>query len=187
MHRNDDGTFAVDFGEDSIGSVSGFLGNFGVMVRAYTYILSLGRENVKNVGPMATLNANYIKEQLKDCYELPIEGVCKHEFVFDGLKDKSTGVTTLDVAKRLLDYGYHAPTIYFPLLFHQAIMIEPTETESKETLDDFIAIMRKVAEEAISDPEMVKSAPHTTPVRRLDETTAARKPILTYRDLISNK
>ena len=187
VHRNDDGTFAVDFGEDSIGSVSGFLGNFGVMVRAYTYILSLGRENVKNVGPMATLNANYIKEQLKDCYELPIEGVCKHEFVFDGLKDKSTGVTTLDVAKRLLDYGYHAPTIYFPLLFHQAIMIEPTETESKETLGDFIAIMRKVAEEAISDPEMVKSAPHTTPVRRLDETTAARKPILTYRDLINNK
>ena len=187
VHRNDDGTFAVDFGEDSIGSVSGVLGNFGVMVRAYTYILSLGRENVKNVGPMATLNANYIKEQLKDCYELPIEGVCKHEFVFDGLKDKSTGVTTLDVAKRLLDYGYHAPTIYFPLLFHQAIMIEPTETESKETLDDFISIMRKVAEEAISDPEMVKSAPHTTPVRRLDETTAARKPILTYRDLISNK
>ena len=187
VHRNDDGTFAVDFGEDSIGSVSGFLGNFGVMVRAYTYILSLGRENVKNVGPMATLNANYIKVQLKDCYELPIEGVCKHEFVFDGLKDKSTGVTTLDVAKRLLDYGYHAPTIYFPLLFHQAIMIEPTETESKETLDDFIAIMRKVAEEAISDPEMVKSAPHTTPVRRLDETTAARKPILTYRDLINNK
>ena len=187
VHRNDDGTFAVDFGEDSIGSVSGFLGNFGVMVRAYTYILSLGRENVKNVGPMATLNANYIKEQLKDCYELPIDGVCKHEFVFDGLKDKSTGVTTLDVAKRLLDYGYHAPTIYFPLLFHQAIMIEPTETESKETLDDFIAIMRKVAEEAISDPEMVKSAPHTTPVRRLDETTAARKPILTYRDLINNK
>ena len=187
VHRNDNGTFAVDFGEDSIGSVSGFLGNFGVMVRAYTYILSLGRENVKNVGPMATLNANYIKEQLKDCYELPIEGVCKHEFVFDGLKDKSTGVTTLDVAKRLLDYGYHAPTIYFPLLFHQAIMIEPTETESKETLDDFIAIMRKVAEEAISDPEMVKSAPHTTPVRRLDETTAARKPILTYRDLINNK
>lgn len=187
VRRNDDGIFAVDFGEDSIGSVSGFLGNFGVMVRAYTYILSLGRENVKNVGPMATLNANYIKEQLKDCYELPIEGVCKHEFVFDGLKDKSTGVTTLDVAKRLLDYGYHAPTIYFPLLFHQAIMIEPTETESKETLDDFIAIMRKVAEEAISDPEMVKSAPHTTPVRRLDETTAARKPILTYRDLISNK
>ena len=187
VHRNDDGTFAVDFGEDSIGSVSGFLGNFGVMVRAYTYILSLGRENVKNVGPMATLNANYIKEQLKDCYELPIEGVCKHEFVFDGLKDKSTGVTTLDVAKRHLDYGYHAPTIYFPLLFHQAIMIEPTETESKETLDDFIAIMRKVAEEAISDPEMVKSAPHTTPVRRLDETTAARKPILTYRDLINNK
>lgn len=185
VHKEADGSFGIDFGDDAIGSISGFLGNFAVMVRAYTYILSLGKENVKNVGPMATLNANYIKEQLKDCYELPIEGVCKHEFVFDGLKDKSTGVTTLDVAKRLLDYGYHAPTIYFPLLFHQAIMIEPTETESKETLDDFIGIMQKVAEEALSDPEMVKTAPHTTPVRRLDETTAARKPILTYRDMLT--
>ena len=134
---------------------------------------------------MASLNANYIKEQLKDCYELPISGVCKHEFVFDGLKDKSTGVTTLDVAKRLLDYGYHAPTIYFPLLFHQAIMIEPTETESKETLDEFIEVMRKVAKEATEEPDTVKTAPHTTLVGRLDETTAARKPILNYRDLIA--
>ena len=183
VHRNDDGTFAVDFGEDSIGSVSGFLGNFGVMVRAYTYILSLGRENVKNVGPMATLNANYIKEQLKDCYELPIEGVCKHEFVFDGLKDKSTGVTTLDVAKRLLDYGYHAPTIYFPLLFHQALMIEPTENESKETLDGFIAVMKKIAQEAKENPDLVKTAPHSTPVRRLDDTKAALKQIVTWDEL----
>ena len=132
------------------------------------------------VGPLAVLGANSIKESLKDCYKLPIESVCKHEFVFDGLLDQSTGVTTLDIAKRLHDYGFHAPTIYFPLLFHQAIMIEPTETESKETLDGFIEIMRHIAAEAIADPESLKTAPHTTPVRRLDETTAARQPVLRY-------
>ena len=121
-------------------TVSPYHGNFAVAMRALAYILSLGRENVKMVGPLATLNANYIKECLKDVYELPIDGLCKHEFVFDGLKDKSTGVTTMDVAKRLLDYGYHAPTIYFPLLFHESLMIEPTENESKETLDGFIAV-----------------------------------------------
>ncbi len=109
--------YKIEMGEESLGCISGFLGNFGVMMRALAYIVTLGSDNLKWVGPLATLNANYIKESLKDCYELPIEGVCKHEFVFDGLKDKSTGVTTLDVAKRLLDYGYHAPTIYFPLLF----------------------------------------------------------------------
>jgi glycine dehydrogenase subunit 2 len=135
------------------------------------------------VGPLATLNANYIKESLKDCYELPIGGVCKHEFVFDGLKDKSTGVTTLDVAKRLLDYGFHSPTIYFPLLFHEALMIEPTENESKETLDGFIEVMKTIAREAKEYPEMVKSAPHNTPVRRLDDTQAALHPIVTYREL----
>ncbi|MCI6902617.1 MAG: aminomethyl-transferring glycine dehydrogenase subunit GcvPB, partial [Bacteroidales bacterium] len=140
--------YKIEMGEESLGCISGFLGNFGVMMRALAYIVTLGSDNLKWVGPLATLNANYIKESLKDCYELPIEGVCKHEFVFDGLKDKSTGVTTLDVAKRLLDYGYHAPTIYFPLLFHQALMIEPTESESKETLDGFIAVMRKIAQEA---------------------------------------
>ena len=162
------------------GRISGFMGNFGVLLRAYTYILMLGKQNVRSVGPLSVLGANYIKESLKDCFELPIDSVCKHEFVFDGLKDKSTGVTTLDVAKRLLDYGFHAPTIYFPLLFHQAIMIEPTETESKETLDGFIEIMKHIAAEAIEDPESLKTAPHTTPVRRLDETTAARQPILRY-------
>lgn len=166
--------------EDSLGRVSGFQGNFGVLLKALCYILMLGKENVKSVGPLATLSANYIKESLKDSFELPISSVCKHEFVFDGLKDKSTGVTTLDVAKRLLDYGFHAPTIYFPLLFHQAIMIEPTETESKETLDSFIDIMHRIAEEAVSDPEALKSAPHTTPVRRLDETSAARNPKLCF-------
>ena len=173
----------VSYDEQSCGRISGFMGNFGVLLRAYTYIMMLGKQNVKMVGPLAVLGANYIKESLKDCYKLPIESVCKHEFVFDGLVDQSTGVVTLDIAKRLLDYGFHAPTIYFPLLFHQAIMIEPTETESKETLDGFIEIMRHIAAEAVSDPESLKTAPHTTPVRRLDETTAARQPVLRYKDM----
>ena len=183
VKKDENGKFHIEFDKDSLGSVSTFLGNFGVMARAYAYILTLGKENIKNVGPLATLNANYIKENLKDDYLLPIEGVCKHEFVFDGLKDKSTGVTTLNVAKRLLDYGFHAPTIYFPLLFHESMMIEPTETESKETLDDFIAVMHKVAKEARETPDEVKNAPITTIVRKLDETTAAKNPILTYRAL----
>lgn len=183
VKKGADGIFYLDADNASAGYVSNFLGNFAVIMRAYTYILTLGRENVKMVGPLAVLNANYVKESLKEEYYLPIEGVCKHEFVFDGLVDKSTGVTTLDIAKRLLDYGYHAPTIYFPLLFHQSIMIEPTETESKETLDEFIAVMKKVAREAIENPDVVKSAPHSTPVRRLDETTAARFPKTTYRQM----
>jgi len=178
-------SFHVETGdyEKSLGSIGNFFGNFGVMLKAYTYILSLGRENVKMVGPLATLNATYIKESLKDVYELPIDGLCKHEFVFDGLKDKSTGVTTMDVAKRLLDYGYHAPTIYFPLLFHESLMIEPTENESKETLDDFIAVMRRIAEEAKTDPELVKTAPHNTPIGRVDDVLAAKHPIVTWRQL----
>ena len=139
------------------------------------------------VGPLATLNANYIKEMLKDVYELPIEGLCKHEFVFDGLKDKSTGVTTMDIAKRLLDYGYHAPTIYFPLLFHEAMMIEPTENESKDTIDGFIDVLRKIAQEAIEEPETVKSAPHHTPIGRVDDVLAAKHPIMTYKQLINDK
>ena len=179
--EDEDGLLSVvDADGQACGQISGFMGNFGVLLRAYTYILMLGKQNVRMVGPLAVLGANYIKESLKDCYKLPIESVCKHEFVFDGLLDQSTGVTTLDIAKRLLDYGFHAPTIYFPLLFHQAIMIEPTETESKETLDGFIEIMRHIAAEAIADPESLKTAPHTTPVRRLDETTAARQPVLRY-------
>jgi glycine dehydrogenase subunit 2 len=156
------------------------------MMRAYSYILSLGRDQIKNVGPLATLNANYIKESLKDVYELPIDTVCCHEFVFDGLKGKSTGVTTMDVAKRLLDYGYHAPTIYFPLLFHESLMIEPTENESKETLDAFIAVMRKIAEEAKDDPELVKSAPHNTPIGRVDDVLAAKHPIVTYKQMMND-
>ena len=172
--------------EKSLGSIGAFFGNFGVMIKALVYILSLGRENVKMVGPLATLNATYIKERLKDDYLLPIEGLTKHEFVFDGLKDKSTEVTTMDVAKRLLDYGYHAPTIYFPLLFHESLMIEPTENESKETIDGFIDVMKKIAEEARTQPELVKTAPHTTPIGRVDDVLAAKHPITTYRQMIND-
>ena len=201
MHINLHKTFSTPHGGGGPGSgpvgvreglqpffpcVSPYHGNYAVMMRAYAYILSLGREQVKLVGPLATLNANYIKESLKDVYALPIDGLCCHEFVFDGLKDKSTGVTTMDVAKRLLDYGYHAPTIYFPLLFHESLMIEPTENESKETLDGFIAVMRKIAEEAKTDLELVKSAPHTTPIGRVDDVLAAKHPVTTYRQMIKD-
>jgi glycine dehydrogenase subunit 2 len=166
---------------DSIGALGGFYGNFLVVLRAYVYLLSLGKEHLDKVGKFSVLNANYIKESLKDDYVLPIKGPCKHEVVFDGLIKGEA--TTLDVAKRLLDYGYHPPTIYFPLLFHQSLMIEPTEVESKETLDDFIAVMKKIAAEAVNDPELLKTAPHGTPVRRLDEVKAARQPIVKYKDL----
>lgn len=167
-------------------SVGPYHGNFGVIMKAYAYILSLGKENIKYVGPLATLNANYIKDSLKDVYELPIDGLCKHEFVFNGLADKSTGVTTMDVAKRLLDYGYHAPTIYFPLLFHEALMIEPTENESKETIDGFISVMRKIAEEAKTEPDMLKTAPHNTPIGRVDDVLAAKHPIVTYKQILAD-
>jgi len=185
----DEGCFRVDWGTSVDGkrgseiAVGSFFGNFGVMLKAYAYILSLGREHIKEVGPLAVLNANYIKERLKDDYLLPIHGVCKHEVVFDGLVDKSTGVTTMDVAKRLLDYGYHAPTIYFPLLFHESLMIEPTENESKETLDGFIDVMHRIAQEAKSDPELVKTAPHDTPIGRVDDVLAAKQAILTFRQM----
>lgn len=169
-------------GESEI-SVGPYHGNFAVLLRAYAYILTLGREHIKEVGPLATLNANYIKESLKDAYELPIDTTCMHEFVFDGLKDKSTGVTTMDVAKRLLDYGYHAPTIYFPLLFHESMMVEPTENESKDTIDGFIDVMHRIANEAKSIPETVKDAPHNTPIGRVDDVLAAKHPVLTYRQL----
>lgn len=161
-------------------TVNPYQGNFLVEMRAWAYILSLGYEYIKKVGPTATLNASYIKAKLQDVYELPIKGLSKHEFVFNGLTDKSTGVTTMDVAKRLLDYGYHAPTIYFPLLFHESMMIEPTESESLESIDGFVAVLRKIAEEAKTDPELVKTAPHNAPIRRVDDVLAAKNPVLTY-------
>ncbi len=179
-----DGTFGVREDIDSsLGRVSSWLGNFAVEVKALAYIMSLGADGLAHVGPLATINANYIMESLKDLYLLPVPGPCKHEFVFDGLRDKSTGVTTLNIAKRLLDKGFHAPTIYFPLLFHESLMVEPTETENRETLDNFIKAMRDIAAEAVSSPDTVKNAPHCTPVSHPDETKAALTPILTYRDL----
>lgn len=184
--RNDDGTFSLTRSDDSLGSVSATLGNFAVQLRALSYILSLGNDGLMMAGPLATLNANYIKESLRDLYCLPIDRVCEHEFVFDGLADKSTGVTTLNVAKRLLDHGFHAPTIYFPLLFHESLMIEPTETESIDTLDRFIDVMRSIAEEAKSNPDMVKEAPHRTPVRHPDDTAAALNPVVTYFELTND-
>ena len=174
--------FTFYHSEDAIGVISGFWGNFSVVVKAYCYILSLGKENIANVAKLAVLNANYIKESLKDTYKLPITELCKHEVVFDGLISEKA--TTLEVAKRLLDYGYHPPTIYFPLLFHQSMMIEPTESESKETIDEFIKIMKIIAQEADENPELLHNAPHNTLVRRLDEVKAAKTPILKYKDLL---
>jgi glycine dehydrogenase subunit 2 len=166
---------------NSIGKVKSFYGNFGVLVRAYAYILSMGPDGLKEVAENAVLNANYIANKLKDKYFLPIDTECMHECVFsaDWQKEKN-GVSALDIAKRLLDFGFHPPTIYFPLIVHEALMVEPTETESKETLDEFISVMRQIAEEAENTPEIVKTAPHTTVISRLDEATAARKPILRY-------
>ena len=170
----------------AMGRISGWLGNYTVQLKALAYILCMGAEHLAQVGPLATLNANYIKDSLKDLYLLPIEGRCKHEFVFDGLRDKSTGVTTLNIAKRLLDFGFHAPTIYFPLLFHESLRIEPTETETRETLDAFIEAMRQIAHEAANDPDKVKNAPHDTPVSHPDDTEAALTPVLTWSDLMSH-
>lgn len=184
VRENADGLLYVeDYDDASLGRISSWLGNFTVVIRALAYIMTLGGKCLSEVGPLATLNANYVMNSLKDLYELPIPGPCKHEFVFDGLRDKSTGVTTLNVAKRLLDKGFHAPTIYFPLLFHESLMIEPTETESKETLDSFIEAMREIAREAAEHPEITREAPHDTPVRHPDETLAATEPRLTYKDL----
>ncbi|MBL4937568.1 aminomethyl-transferring glycine dehydrogenase subunit GcvPB [Clostridium sp. YIM B02515] len=163
----------------SIGKIKSFYGNFGILVRAYTYILTMGAEGLKEVSETAVLNANYMKEKLKDYY-VALDTVCKHEFVLGGLKEYGSGISTLDVAKRLIDYGYHPPTIYFPLIVDNAIMVEPTETESVETLDAFIDAMIKIAKEAVENPELLKNAPYNTPVRRVDEVKAARTPVLKW-------
>lgn len=164
---------------DSIGRVRAFYGNFGILVRAYTYIRSNGWEGIRAIGENAVLNANYLLAKLKKHYDVAHDRICMHEFVLTD-KNLANGVTTLDVAKRLLDYGFYAPTIYFPMIVHGAIMIEPTETESKETLDIFAQAMIKIKEEAEKEPETVKAAPFTTPVSRLDGVLAARKPVLKF-------
>jgi len=183
--ENPDGTLSVECKKDSFGRISAWLGNFTVYIKALSYILTLGSENLMKTGSLATLNANYIMNSLKDLYELPIAGPCKHEFVFNGLRDKSQGVTTMHIAKALLDFGFHAPTIYFPLLFHESLMIEPTESESVDTLDSFITAMRQIAMTAASNPQIVKGAPYTTPIVHPDEDEAALNPVLTYAQLCS--
>ncbi|RFB10584.1 glycine dehydrogenase subunit 2 [Bacillus sp. HNG] len=164
----------------SIGRVKPFYGNFGINVRAYTYIRSMGPDGLKAVTENAVINANYMMRRLAPYFDLPYDKHCKHEFVLSGRRQKKLGVRTLDIAKRLLDFGYHPPTIYFPLNVEECMMIEPTETESKETLDAFIEAMIQIAKEAEENPEIVQEAPHTTVVSRLDETLAARKPVLRY-------
>lgn len=177
--RDPQGTYRWDREQgDSIGRVKAFYGNFGILVRAYAYIRSYGPDGLKRVSECAVLNANYMMHRLAPHFDIPYPGYCKHEFVMSGRGLKKFGVRTLDVAKRLLDFGYHPPTIYFPLNVEECIMIEPTETESKETLDAFIDTMIQIAREAEETPELVLNAPYTTPVTRLDEATAARKPIL---------
>ena len=174
VEKKDDKYFLDYDYPDSIGKVKDFYGHFGILVRAYTYILTMGSDGLKKASEMAVLNANYLCSQLKDYYHLPIDTIYKHEFVLGGLKDTLSEVTTLDIAKRLLDLGYHPPTIYFPLIINEALMIEPTETESKETLDEFIQAMIQIAKEAESDPGILKSAPNRTKVRRPNEVKAAR-------------
>ena len=164
----------------SIGKVKNFYGNFAVIVKAYTYIKSLGGAGLKEACQLAVLNANYLRHQMRDSYHIPQDRLCKHEFVASSKKQSGQGVTTLDIAKRLIDYGYHPPTIYFPLIVHEAIMIEPTETESKERLDSFVQTMQTIAQEAVENPDLVINAPHKAVIKRVDEVTAARKPVLKW-------
>lgn len=164
----------------SIGKVRSFYGNFGVLVRAYAYILMM-EDNLKLASADAVLNANYIKEKLKAVYDLPYDYPCMHEFVLSGERQHGQGVSTIGIAKRLMDYGYHPPTVYFPLIVHEAIMIEPTESESRNVLDNFISAMLEIAKDIESKPQEVLTSPKTTPVKKIDETLAARQPNLTFK------
>lgn len=179
IEKQDD-KYALNYDKkDSIGKIKNFYGNFGVMIKSFTYILTMGRDGLKKASQMAVLNANYLKENLKEYYDLPIDEICKHEFVLRGPHGE---YNTMDIAKRMLDYGYHPPTVYFPLIIREAMMIEPTETESLETLDKFIGAMKKIAEEANENPELLTSAPHDTIVKRVDDARAVKKPILTWKN-----
>ncbi|MBI9018083.1 MAG: aminomethyl-transferring glycine dehydrogenase subunit GcvPB [Phycisphaerae bacterium] len=180
--KRDDGTFALEYNrEKSIGYIAPFYGNFAIVLRAYAYILMLGKEGCLRVSENAVLNANYIKERLKGHYDLPYRQVCKHECVFSaGNLLTKYGISALDIAKGLIDAGFHPPTMYFPMTVREALMVEPTETESKETLDKFCDAMIDLTEIAKNNPEQLKAAPISTPVGRLDEATAARKPNISY-------
>ncbi len=174
--EKDGGRYKLNYNRpQTIGKVQGFYGNFGVIVRAYAYIRMLGADGLKEVSECAVINANYIRKALENYYNLPYNNICMHECVFSGTNLKQYGVKTLDVAKRLLDFGVHAPTVYFPLIVSEALMIEPTETESKESIDKFIEAMVQIAQEAKENPQILKDAPQKTPVRRLDEVKASRE------------
>jgi glycine dehydrogenase subunit 2 len=188
--REDDGTIRVERpGErpTSIGRLRSFVGNTGVLVRAYTYLRAHGGSGLRQVSDDAVLAANYLKKRVGEAYEIPYDRACKHEFVASatGIK-KKTGVRTLDIAKRLIDHGFHPPTIYFPLIVDEGMLIEPTETESVETLDAFADALIAISHEAEADPETVKAAPHSAPVKRLDEAMAARQPNLRWRGMAGN-
>jgi glycine dehydrogenase subunit 2 len=176
-----EGGYTLAAPSQSVGRLGLFHGNFGVLVRAYTYIRSLGADGLRSISEAAVLNANYVQSRLRAAYRLPYNRSCMHECVFSGSRQKAKGVRTLDIAKRLIDYGFHPPTVYFPLVVDEALMIEPTESESKETLDAFCDAMLAIAKEAEESPQLAREAPHDTPVRRLDEATAARKPVLRWR------
>jgi glycine dehydrogenase subunit 2 len=182
VEKKADGSYILDYDKPySIGKIKGFYGNFGILLRAYTYILSMGAEGLKKASETAVLNANYMMSRLKHHYYLPMDQVCKHEFVLGGFTKELGEVSTLDFAKRLLDYKYHPPTIYFPLSVSNAIMIEPTETESLETINAFIDVMIQIRKEADETPELLKSAPHTTVIGRIDEVKAAKDMILKWK------
>jgi glycine dehydrogenase subunit 2 len=176
-----DGGFTLDYDRpQSIGKVKAFYGHFGVLVRALTYISMHGDRGVREISRSAVLNANYLRVLLQDVYTLPYDRTCMHEFVLSGRRQKAAGIWTLDIAKRLIDFAFHPPTIYFPLIVDEAIMIEPTETESKETLEAFAAAMHQIARETEEQPDLVRTAPHCRVVGRLDEVRAARKPVLRW-------
>lgn len=166
---------------DSIGKVHSFYGNFKILARAYTYLMAYGSDEIRNVARHSVLNANYLKSQLRDSYYLPYDRPVMHEVIFSDKWQNETDVRTLDIAKRLMDYGFHPPTIYFPLIVPGAMMIEPTESESLESLDGFVLAMKRIAEESKTQPELVRSAPHSTKITRLDEAEAARKPVLRWK------
>ena len=181
-HEDEEGEevyrYSLEMPASPIGRMKAFYGNFGIFVRAYTYIRTLGAEGLRQASQDAVLNANYLLARLKGVYPLPYDRTCMHEFVLSGVLPGAPGVHTVDIAKRLMDFGYHPPTVYFPLIVPEAIMIEPTETESKQTLDAFADAMLQIAQEAKTQPELLHGAPHVTPVSRLDEVQAARQPVL---------
>lgn len=181
--ESDDGIYKLDYDRpQTIGRVKSFYGNFGVILKAYAYIRTMGPDGLKRVSETAVLNANYVMNRIKGHFNISYDRICMHEFVLSGESQAAKGVRTLDMAKRLLDFGYHPPTIYFPLIVHEAMMIEPTETESMETLDQFADTLIRIAEEAESNPDVVRNAPYNTVVTRLDEVKAARTPVLRWEE-----